>query len=133
MGEIEEAYRAEKILIQTMNDWRERVHPDKTESLKIGGEGRKPYDTRNAGETDVVRHVGGYLHETGKVHTDNVRKIVAASRKIKQVGRAWMYGKNIGTKKKLPRNVRVRIMKAVIMPTLTCFGRTRNWNTSLIH
>ena len=36
IGEIEEAHKAENILIQTMLDWNERVHPDKTESLRMG-------------------------------------------------------------------------------------------------
>ena len=116
-----------------MQDWQEKVHPDKTESLRKGGEGKKLYDVRNAGEKHIVRHVGGYLHETGKVQEDNTKRIVAANRKIRQIGRAWMYGKQAGTKKKLPKNVRVKIMKAVVMPTLTSYGRTRYWNTSLIH
>jgi hypothetical protein len=38
-----------------MLDWREKVHPDKTEGLRIDQE-RKPTDVRNHGEQKSVRH-----------------------------------------------------------------------------
>ncbi len=46
MGLEEEARAAENIFIQTLADWEESVHPDKTERWRICAEGKEPYDVR---------------------------------------------------------------------------------------
>jgi hypothetical protein len=62
VGEATEALAAEKILCETMLDWHEKVHPGKTEGLRLGNMPRCPTDVRYHGETATVRHVGGWLN-----------------------------------------------------------------------
>ena len=38
IGMANEAHRAEQILVQTMLDWKEKVHPGKTEGLRLSGQ-----------------------------------------------------------------------------------------------
>ena len=63
MGIAEEVANAEILLETTMRDWKEKVHPGKTEALRLQVAPRSPYDARFKGEQTVVRHVGGMLHE----------------------------------------------------------------------
>jgi len=83
VGEVEEAYEAEKILCQTMQDWREKMHPGKTEGLRITSKERNPLDVRNHAEKTEVRHVGGILQEHGGAKADNAQKIRNARLKTK--------------------------------------------------
>ncbi|CAE8679070.1 unnamed protein product [Polarella glacialis] len=133
VGEVEEAHAAEQILCQTMIDWKEKVHNGKTEGLRICSGKRKPYDVRNLGEQDRVRHVGGILHESGRTNADNNMRIKRGHWKINQVEKAWNYhGRTKTQVRSIPKSIRVKIMKASIMPTLSCFGRTRYWSPQLI-
>ena len=62
LGVAEEVRPAERLLETTMLDWREKVHPGKTEGLRLSTTPRAPFDVRYKGEMSVVRHVG---HATG--------------------------------------------------------------------
>ena len=75
----------------------------------------------------VVCHVGGLLQETGGAGRDTTYKVCRARRKIAQLAKAWTFGAR-NQQHKMPFSVRVQVMKAVAMPTLTCFGRSRVWN-----
>ena len=46
IGEAEEMARAEVLLETTMRDWREKVHPGKTEGLRIASTPRAPFDVQ---------------------------------------------------------------------------------------
>ena len=46
IGEAEEMAYAEPLLAETMQDWREKVHPGKTEGLRLQIPPRHPYDIR---------------------------------------------------------------------------------------
>ena len=64
VGEAEEMRYAEPLLQQTMRDWKEKVHPGKTEGLRLQSWTRAETDVRFKGEQAGVRHVGGLLQET---------------------------------------------------------------------
>ena len=62
IGDATEIQSAENILEQTMRDWKEKVHPGKTEGLRLQQPPRALHDVRHKGEQDKVRHVGGILY-----------------------------------------------------------------------
>ena len=101
MGEAEEMRGAEQLLENTMRDW------------------RAPFDA-------VVRHVGGRLMETGGQQSDTSRRRSSGFHKIAKTARSWQFGTR-SQQRKIPHSIRVKIMKAVLMPTLTCLGRSRSW------
>ena len=123
VGEAEEIRYAEPLLERTMKDWCEKVHPGKTEGLWLQGTKRKLTDVRYKGEREVVRHVGGMLHEEGGASKDTAQKIARANMKVGQVAKTWSFGTR-NQQHKMPHTLRIKVMKAVIMPTLTCFGRS---------
>eukprot|EP00973_Karenia_brevis_P052567 7302770-Karenia_brevis.AAC.1 len=49
-GREDEVRRAERLLVNTLGDWEERVNVSKTERLRVSGTPRAPYDVRNEGE-----------------------------------------------------------------------------------
>ena len=132
LREAEEMRYAEPLLERTMKDWCEKVHPGKTEGLWLQGTKRKLTDVRYKGEREVVRHVGGMLHEEGGSSKDTAQKIARANMKVGQVAKTWSFGTR-NQQHKMPHTLRVKVMKAVIMPTLTCFGRSRVWNREHIY
>ena len=132
LGESEEMALAEPLLEQTMVDWREKVHPGKTEGLRLQFPARNQYDVRYKGEAASVRHVGGILDETGGHHSDTQAKKAKAFLKIGATARAWFFGTRRQSHRQFPHSLRVKIMKAVIMPTLTCFGKSRSWSPGQI-
>lgn len=69
LGREEETEVAETILLQTMSDWEQKLHPDKTEKLRISGKGREPYDVRRAGEANEVKKRRGV--DVGKRFNEN--------------------------------------------------------------
>lgn len=92
MGEAEEMVHAERILEETMNDWREKIHPGKTEGLRLQVPYRRPHDIRGKGEAAAARHVGGILRERGSRNPDLQVKRTQAYFKIGQTARAWLLG-----------------------------------------
>ncbi|CAJ1439366.1 unnamed protein product [Effrenium voratum] len=130
-SEAEEMARAEVLLETTMRDWREKVHPGKTEGLRIASTPRAPFDVRHKGEMETVRHVGGMLQDTASQAADTKAKNAQAYLKIAKTAKAWHFGHQRG-RAQTPHSIRVKIMKAVIMPTLTCFGRSRAWNQNQV-
>ena len=131
LGEGNEITKAEALLEQTMQDWRGKVHPGKTEGLRLQYPPRNLSDVRFKGESGSVRHVGGILEEQGGHTADTNAKKAKAYFKIGQTARAWFFGKR-NTTRVFPHTLRVKIMKAVLMPTLTCFGKTRTWTPTQI-
>lgn len=126
IGEAEEVHLAEPLLEVTMRDWREKVHPGKTEGLRIPGTPRQPTDVRHKGEQAWVRHVGGILEEQGSQRRDTTQRI-SASVKLHQLARSWHFGTR-SQQRKMPYSIWIKVMKSVLMPSLTCFGRSRVWN-----
>ena len=76
VGEAEEMRYAEPLLERTMKDWCEKVHPGKTEGLRLQYEKRKLTDVRYKGESAVVRHVGGMLQEEGEITKIQRKKLL---------------------------------------------------------
>ena len=131
LGVADEVIPAERLLETTMLDWCEKVHPGKTEGLRVSTTPRAPFDVRYKGEKPVVRHVGGMLQETGGQQADTSHRRSKGFFRIRQTARAWHFGTR-SQQSKMPHSIRVKIMKAVLMPTLTCFGRSRSWNRDSI-
>ena len=67
------------------------------------------------------------LQEEGGANKDTAQKIARANLKVGQVAKTWSFGTR-NQQQKMPYALCVKVMKAVIMPTLTCFGRSRVWN-----
>ena len=133
LGESEEMALAEPLLEQTMVDWREKVTSrEKQKVSRLQFPARNQYDVRYKGEAASVRHVGGILDETGGHHSDTQAKKAKAFLKIGATARAWFFGTRRQSHRQFPHSLRVKIMKAVIMPTLTCFGKSRSWSPGQI-
>ena len=130
LGLADEVHIATEILIQTMKDWGETAHPGKTERLRLSGDGRRDYDCRLPGETGVVRHVGGWISEDGKQQTDTKKRCIRTYGVIRQVSKAWSLGTKHGRGQgsKLPIHTRLSVLKSMVIPSLTCFNRSRKWS-----
>ena len=134
MGEDEEVEEADNILEQTFRDWEQTSHPGKKEILRLrpgGGPGEEP---RRKGEAAVVRHIGGWIQENASQKKDTEHRFSAAMVKIRKTSRAWNRGGDFGRGRgsRLTRTTRLKVMKAVVTPTLTTFGRSRTWIESQI-
>ena len=110
IGDATEIQSAENILEQTMRGWKEKVHPGKTEGLRLQQPPRALHDVRHKGEQDKVRHVGGILHEHGGNDADTRAKKSKAYIKIGQTAKAWFFGRN-QPRRPLPNSLRIKIMK----------------------
>lgn len=110
IGDATEIQSAENILEQTMRDWKEKVHPGKTEGLRLQQPPRALHDVRHKGEQDKVRHVGGILHEHGGNDADTRAKKSKAYIKIGQTAKAWFFGRS-QPRRPLPNSLRIKIMK----------------------
>ena len=130
IGIEDEVHIAEKILEETMKDWDEKVNALKTERLRMSGQGRNEWDVRMPGEKDVVRHVGGHVAANGRQDVDTNRRIGKTIGTIKSLAKAWSIdtrkGRGIGSKVNI--NVRLAVTRAITIPGLTTFGRSRKWS-----
>ena len=113
VGLAAEMSQAEILLETTMRDWQEKVRPEETEGLRLQTFPRAPTDVRHKGEQATIRHVGGFLQESGSTHTDTMTRKSRAYHKIYQTAKAWHFGAR-ATRRNLPHSLRIRIMKAVV-------------------
>ena len=130
LGEPDELVVAEGILAQTMLDWEERVHPGKTERLRLSGNGRSPFDVRAPGEASEVRNVGGWISERGDNKKDTAQKVSRGFEIVRKTAKAWGLGSQRGRGGNSGLNItsRLQVMKGILMPTLTTFARSRSWS-----
>ncbi len=70
IGLADEVHVAEKIFIQTLEDWGEKVNVGKTEKIRVSAQGRVMTDVRNLGELEVVRYIGSRLSEKADSRVD---------------------------------------------------------------
>ena len=133
-GVAEEVVGAEQLFTVVCGDWEERVHPQKTEGLRICGQGRSAMDVPNHGETRAVKHVGGWVSDKGNATAETNQRRAQVTRKMISVSRSWSFrGSTIrGRGGSLKRSVRLTIAKAVIIPTALSTARTRAWNSLMI-
>lgn len=125
---------ADALLDTTFQDWGEKINRAKTESL-IWTPGAKP-EPRNATPraNAQARHVGGILTDTNSQWKDTLHRCHQAKIRIKQVANAWSTGppRSRGYNSRVKLLARLRVMRSVIIPTLTAFGRSRTWTNGQI-
>ena len=97
LGTSEEVCRAEVLFNQVCQDWEERVHPGKTEGLRMQGVGGQATDIPHQGETPGVKHVGGWVSACGTptIEQNNRRKEVF--RKVSNISKSWNFGGEPGS------------------------------------
>jgi hypothetical protein len=131
VGVETETRAAEGVLEDTIRDWEGAVNVGKTERLRMNGVPRVPTDVRNQGEAATVRQLGGWLSEDSRQYADTAVRVAAGKGRVRAVSKAWgsegRFGR--GERSKVKRHVRLTIMKAVVMPTVTTFCKTRAWTT----
>ena len=130
VGEEEEVRIAERILEQVTADWAEKLHPDKTERLRITGGDRPENETKGDGEKKEVRHVGGWVAETGRHNKDTDARASAGWAMVKKIAWAWASRSRRGRGREsgIDTTTKLQIMKQTVVPTLTAFARSRAWN-----
>ena len=119
-------------MIETLADWEDKTNQGKTEDLVLVPGGRNPYDVRNRYEKATVRHVGGVLHEGGATGPDTTHRASAGMQNVRRIASIWAKGSKRGTgdhdgNRGVKRSTRIRVMEAVIPPTLTSFARSRRF------
>ena len=93
---------------------------------------RAPTDVRWHGE-NLVKHVGAWIHEDGNTWPELCKRISGGHLAIRKVSRAWNYGRaRHNGARRLPYDIRIRIMNSVLVPTITTFSRTRFWGAHQI-
>ena len=132
-GTAEEVKRAEPLFAQVLGDWEERVHPGKTEGLRLCHQPRALTDVRSMGEAAAVRHVGGWVAENGRAFSESQHRQSAVNRKMGQLAKTWSFGRDRGQdRRNIPLSVRLTITKAVVVPTAVFTSRTRAWDSFFI-
>ena len=107
--------------MQTLTDWEEKVNMEKTERLILHPHGRSPYDVKQLGESEIIRHIGGWLAENGSNRTDTRKRCSKAKEMITRMAKIWSTKtkRGRGRESKLVVTARLDVMKAVVMPILT--------------
>ena len=125
---------ADQLLEQTFTDWGEKLNRAKTETLLLKP-GTPPEQRRDPPQQHhSVRHVGGILSDTGSQWKDTLQRCAQARRRIKEIAKAWSTGtdRGRGQTSRVGILARLRVMRSIILPTLTSFGRTRTWTKAQI-
>ena len=81
-----------------------------------------------------MRHVGGIISDTGSQWKDTIHRCIQARRRIKEIAKACSTGteRGRGQTSRVGLLARLRVMRSIILPTLTSFGRTRTWTKAQI-
>ena len=134
LGEAEEVMAAEKLFTHVLQEWEEKVHPTKTEGLRLSGTGGQFTDVQNFGEAKAVKHVGGWVAANGRPHVETAKRREAISRKATAAARTWSFGGSRLRRQacNIKRSVRLSITKAVVLPTALATARTRAWDSLMI-
>ena len=125
---------ADRILGQTFQDWGEKLNRDKTETL-ILKPGTPPEQRKTPPQQHPsVRHVGGILSSTGAQWKDTIHRCQQAKRRAREIAKAWSTGthRGRGSTSRIKLIARLRVMRSVVVPTLTTFGRSRTWTKGQI-
>ena len=130
VGSEDEVAVAEQILQIVMQDWEEKLHPDKTERLRMSGTVRGKYDVRKQGEVHTARHVGGWVSETNSQRMDTRQKAIKGWAMSKKKTGAWSLGTRSGRGRTsgLSITTRLDVMRATVVPCITSFARSRAWS-----
>lgn len=94
IGDAEEVKGAESLFATVLTDWEERVHPTKTEGIRLSGVGKTNTDVRHFGEAKAVKHVG-WVAEHGRPNMETSKRREAIARKASAAAQTWSFG---GTK-----------------------------------
>jgi len=130
LGREDEVKVAEAILAQTMADWGERLHPDKTERLRMSGTRRVLTDVRGPGEKAEVRNVGGWVSEKCGHGKDTLHRVWRGHLMVRKIAKAWSVGSKRGRGREsgLGITTRLQVMKQTVVPVVMSFARSRSWN-----
>ena len=128
-GYEEETIEAEKIFVQTLTDWEKNGNMGKTERLRLKAGGRVMYDVRGEGEAEHIWHVGGWLSDKGGTREDTRIRCSKTRSAIVKLAKAWALGTSHGRVEhgRLLKTARSQVAKAIVIPILTTFGRSRHW------
>ncbi len=135
VGEADEAMAADRLFSQVCLEWEEKVHPGKTEGLRLSGMGKHRTDVKSQGEVEAVKHVGGWVSETGRPFVEKAKRRENVQRKMFAAAQTWTFGGS-GIRREacnIKRSVRLTIAKSVVRPTALATCRTRTWNQFMIH
>ena len=134
VGEADEVVAADRLFSQVCLEWEEKVHPGKTASLRLSGTGKQRTDVKHQGEVDAVKHVGGWVSETGRPFVENAKRRENVQRKMFAAAQTWTFGGSRIRREacNFKRSVRLTVAKSVVIPTALATCRTRTWNQFMI-
>ena len=77
-----------------------------------------------------MRHIGGWICENGRQDRDTEERVAKGIQAARIVAKAWSIGtkRGRGTTGRMQTHVKLKIMKAIVRPTLTVFCKSRAWN-----
>ena len=107
---------AETLFTQVLREWEEKVHPTKTEGLRLSGTAKQSTDVLNFVEAKAVKHVGGWVASNGRPHVETAKRKEAVTRKATAAARTWSFGGSRLRRQacNIKRSVRLSITKAVV-------------------
>lgn len=125
---------ADHILETTFMDWGEKINRAKTESLILQPEAIPDHARDPPQAQHTVRHVGGIISQSGGQWKDTLHRSANGLRRAKEVAKAWSTGthRGRGSTSKVKLLARLRVMRSVVVPTLTTFSRSRAWTRAQI-
>jgi hypothetical protein len=134
LGREEEVHVAEVILEQTCKDWDEKMHPGKTERLRMSGTKRKTFDVRGPGEVAEAKHVGCWVSEGGGQARDTRHRAGKGWTMVRKIAGAWSLGSKRGRGRESGVSIatRLQVMRQAVVPGITSFARSRAWNSKQI-
>ena len=123
-----ESGQADRLLEATFTDWGEKLNREKTELLQLQPN-TAPERRQSDDPPPKVRHVGGHINAAGTQWADTIHRCITAKRRAKDIAKAWATGTahGRGRTSRVKIATRLKVMRSVVVPTLTAFGRSRAW------
>lgn len=125
---------ADQVLEQTFTDWGEKINRNKTEALSLKPAAVPDHARDHPQVSHKVRHVGGIISQSGGQWKDTLHRSIQGKLRAKEIAKAWSTGthRGRGNTSRVKLLARLRVMRSVVIPTLTTFSRSRAWTRAQI-
>ena len=130
LGWQDELIAAEKLFVQTLQDWEQQEHPGKREKLAIVPGGRGVTEVLNQFEARVLKHLGATRRDSADQWTETKKRVQAGFFAVKRIAQYWSLGTERGRGKSagLATARKLRVMRCVLEGTLLACCKTRVWS-----
>ena len=128
-GVMDELQEAEKLFVQTLNDWDQQEHPGKREKLVVVAGGRTSFEVLHRFEARALKHLGATHTANADQWAETRRRVQAGFFAVKRIAKLWSLGshRGRGSHRGLTTTRKLKVMRAVLEGTLLACGKTRVW------